>query len=72
MERHHKFASVITTTVMPPLSTKLQRKATRLDVSNGSSAPFRPAELNTSTPPIVQKLTQVQKVARVRMAGLIN
>jgi hypothetical protein len=30
MERHHKFAGVITTTVMRPILTKLQRKASRL------------------------------------------
>ena len=38
MERHHKFASVITTTVMRPILTKLQGKASRLDASNGSFA----------------------------------
>ena len=30
MERHHKFASVITTTVMRPILTEPQRKASRL------------------------------------------
>src|SRR3954452_3521637 len=36
VERHHKFANVITTTVMRLILTKLPRKASRLDVSNGS------------------------------------
>src|SRR5436190_68791 len=45
MERHHKFASAITTIVMPPLSMKPGRKATRLDVSKGSKA-----ERSHSTP----------------------
>ena len=36
MERHHKFANVITATVMQRIWMKLARKASRLDVSNGS------------------------------------
>jgi hypothetical protein len=36
MERHHEFANVITATVMARIWMKLTRKASRLDVSNGS------------------------------------
>jgi hypothetical protein len=38
VERHHKFANMITTTVMRLILTNLPRKASRLDVSNGSKA----------------------------------
>jgi hypothetical protein len=36
VERHHKFANVITTTVMRLILTKRPRKASQLDLSNGS------------------------------------
>src|SRR6476620_9745746 len=40
VERHHKFANVITTKVMRAILTRLPKKASRLDVSSGSLSPF--------------------------------
>jgi hypothetical protein len=52
VERHHKFANVITTTVMRMILSQLPAKASRLDVPIGVKNGFQPASsgLSPSTP----------------------